>query len=77
MTGDITSAVRVGSRVRVRDEDGEEEFSIVGPEDAEPLKGSVSVDSPVGRALLGCIAGEVVKVRAPGGVRLVHIIAAD
>ncbi|HZU15384.1 MAG TPA: GreA/GreB family elongation factor [Candidatus Dormibacteraeota bacterium] len=67
--------VRVGSRVRVMDLDGEEEYEIVGREDADVVHGRISMDSPLAQALLGRSPGEQVKVRAPGGLRAVTILA--
>lgn len=60
--------VDLGSRVTVKDDDGiEEEYLIVGSVEAEPRRGLISNESPVGRALLGKRAGEHVSVTAPGG----------
>jgi transcription elongation factor GreA len=67
--------VRPGSWVSVRDDEGEDEFTIVHPEDADARLGRVSLDSPLGRALVGHSVGEQVVVRAPGGVRIVQLIA--
>jgi len=67
--------VRIGSRVRVRDVDGEAEFAVVGPEDADAIADRVSAESPLGRALLGRRLGEEVRFRAPGGVLAVTVIA--
>ncbi len=68
------STVRVGSLVRVRDRDGEEEYTIVGGEDADVVSHRISTESPLAMALLGHAAGEQVKVRAPGGLRAVTIL---
>lgn len=61
--------VDVGSRVTVLEEGQEapEVFQIVGPAEADPLKGKVSHESPLGQALLGRRAGDVVTVDAPAG----------
>jgi transcription elongation factor GreA len=67
---------RVGSRVRVRDEDGEAEFELAG-ELADPFQGKVSVDSPLGRALLGRRPEEQVQYRAPSSVLAVVVVAVD
>lgn len=67
--------VRVGSRVRLEDQDGETDFSVVRHEDADPFAGLVSAESPLGRALLGHSTGDRVNVRAPGGVRVVTVVA--
>lgn len=61
--------VDLGSRVTVLEEGQEtpEVFRIVGPAEADPLNGKVSHESPLGQALLGCRAGDVVTVDAPAG----------
>ena len=69
-----SSTVRLGSLVRVRDRDGEEEYTIVGGEDADVVSRRISSESPLAVALLGHAAGEKVKVRAPGGLRAVIIL---
>ena len=58
-----------GSFVKVRDmEDGfEEEYQIVGSQEANPMDGRISSDSPFGRSLLGHRVGETVVVDAPAG----------
>jgi transcription elongation factor GreA len=66
--------VQVGSRVTVRDEFGEEEYTIVGPAEVDVAKGRISMESPVGKALLGHRIGEEVKVQTPGGMRPVTIV---
>jgi len=66
--------IRIGSRVRVQDQDGEAEFTIVGPEDSDSAAGLISEHSPLGRALLGHAPGDRVDVRAPGGLRSVVVL---
>lgn len=46
----------------------DEKYTIVGSTEADPFNGFISNESPVGKALLGCSAGENVKVNAPKGV---------
>ena len=60
-------AVTLGSVVKVRDMDEgfEEEYTIVGSQEANPMQGRVSDDSPFGRALYGHVVGDKVKVDAP------------
>ncbi len=72
-------AVILGSRVTVRDEEtGEDEtYTIVGTTEADPFDGRISNESPVGKALLGHRAGEVVAVQTPGGVFRLRIVAVD
>ncbi|MDB5068264.1 MAG: greA [Chloroflexi bacterium] len=67
--------VRPGSRVRVRDADGEEEEStLVRKGEADPALGRISTGSPVGRALLGGRRGDEVTVQTPGGIRALTIV---
>jgi transcription elongation factor GreA len=68
------SQVRMGSRVRIRDHDGEAEFDIVPHEDADIAAERVSAESPIGRALLGRRLGDEVRFRAPGGVLSVTVV---
>lgn len=67
--------VRVGSRVRVRDADGEDEFTIVAECEADALADRISAESPFGRALLGHRAGDRVMFRAPVGIVGVTVVA--
>ncbi len=66
--------IRIGSRVRVRDSDRDAEYRIVAAEDADAAAGRLSAESPLGRALLGRQAGDLVQFRAPGGVLAVTVL---
>jgi transcription elongation factor GreA len=60
--------VTLGSRVTIEDADGVRSvFTIVGSTEADPRAGRVSNVSPIGRALLGATAGELVQVTTPRG----------
>jgi len=61
--------VHVGTTVVVLDVEFEEEetYAIVGSQEADPMNGRISEESPVGRALLGKKAGDEVEVEAPAG----------
>ena len=62
--------VGLGSAVTVVETDGSPEtFYIDGRTEADPLKGRISDESPLGRALLGHRTGDRVSVQAPGGTR--------
>ncbi len=65
-----TDEVRTGSHVKVCDvsDDSEEEYWIVGSQEADPYKGRISDESPFGRALIGSKLGDIVGVEAPCGV---------
>lgn len=60
--------VYFGAWVTVEDEDGQEaEYRIVGPDEADARTRAISMDSPMGRALLGREDGDEVTVRRPKG----------
>ena len=63
------SSIRLGSTVTVLDKEFNEEetYKIVGSQEADPMNGVISEDSPFGRALLGRNAGDDVVVDAPAG----------
>jgi transcription elongation factor GreA len=76
-TKSMAALVQGGSLVRVQDDDGEHEFAIVEPHEADASAGRVSIESPLGRAVLGHGVGECVLVRAPAGGRSVRIVAIE
>lgn len=55
-------------------EDDEEEYTIVGSAEADPLEGKISNDSPIAKGLLGKKVGDIVKIATPGGDMEVKII---
>ena len=71
--------VTIGSHVRVLDvdEDAEEEYTIVGSQEANPMEGCISDASPFGFALKGHKVGETVTVTAPVGELQFKIIAVE
>ena len=64
------NTIRLGSRIKVRDLEFDEdsEYEIVGSQEADPMGGRISEDSPFGRALLGKAIGDEVIVEAPAGI---------
>ncbi len=73
------NVVSVGTRVKVYDEEFDEEleYSIVGSTEADPDKNKISDESPVGKALIGKAAGDVVDVDTPGGTIQFKILSID
>ncbi|MFC4166646.1 transcription elongation factor GreA [Teichococcus aestuarii] len=67
--------VRFGATVTVIDEESEEEktYRIVGQYEADTKQGSISISSPLAKALLGKKLGDSVEVPAPGGARAYEI----
>lgn len=76
-TSDPHDAVQVGDWVTVVEEgfDEDERYHLVGPAEADPASGRISVESPLGRALLGAKLGESVRVNAPNGILSFKIVA--
>ncbi len=62
--------INIGCRVLIKDLEFDEEleYKIVGSTEANSLKGKISNESPVGKALIGAKKGEIVEVEAPTGV---------
>ncbi len=50
-------------------------YQIVGDDEADLKQGLISISSPIARALIGKVEGDVAEVRAPGGVKNDEIIA--
>ncbi|HYP58876.1 MAG TPA: transcription elongation factor GreA [Thermomicrobiales bacterium] len=61
-------SIHLGSVVTIVDSDGEEaSWTLVDPAEADTRAGSISTDSPVGRALMGRHPGDSATVETPGG----------
>jgi transcription elongation factor GreA len=66
-----TDAVTIGCTVTVAEEgEGPESFRIVGSAEADPTQGSISNESPLGRALIGKRVGDSARIRTPDGSSL-------
>jgi transcription elongation factor GreA len=63
-----SGVVEPGSTIEVEDDEGESiVYYLVGAVEADPSTGRISVESPVGRALVGKRAGDMVTVEVPAG----------
>jgi hypothetical protein len=62
--------VNVGSTVVVKDLDSgdEDEYTIVGSAEADPLSGKISNESPVGAGLIGLKVGDITEIEIPDGI---------
>jgi len=61
-------AIRLGTRITIRHEDGEEaSYLLVSPAEADPRRGRISEESPIGRALVGKKKNEEVTAETPSG----------
>lgn len=68
--------VRIGSKITVIEdsEDDPETFMLVGAAEANPTKGRISNESPLGGALLNKQVGDKVKIKAPMGEMIFTIV---
>lgn len=66
-----------GATVEVHEVDTAEEktYRLVGADEANPQKGWISIQSPVGRALVGKHIGETVEIHVPRGILTYEIIS--
>ncbi|MCE9586209.1 transcription elongation factor GreA [Candidatus Uhrbacteria bacterium] len=68
------SNVRVGTTVTVSVNGKEKSFTIVGSNEADPLAGKISNESPIGRTLLGAKVGDHVEVETPAGTAVYEVL---
>jgi len=63
------SKIKLGTEVTIFDITHNEQlcYTLVGPSEASLARGKLSVESPIGKALVGCTKGDVVEVQAPMG----------
>ena len=63
------NSINIGCQVKILDLEFEEEliYKIVGSTEANSLKGKISNESPVGKALLGKKVGDIAEVVVPAG----------
>jgi transcription elongation factor GreA len=73
----ISASGAMGTVVRVRDldEDDEWDYYLVDAVQADPVNDRISVQSPVGKALLGTVPGDKVEVETPGGMARYEIVS--
>ena len=66
-----------GSTVELEDEDSGAKvtYQIVGDDEADLKQGLVSISSPIARALIGKVEGDIAEVQAPGGLRSYEVMA--
>ncbi len=68
--------IRLGARIKIRHADGEEaSYLLVSPAEADPRRGRISEESPIGRALVGRKKNEEVTADTPSGPE--HLVVLD
>jgi transcription elongation factor GreA len=72
-----TGRVVFGATVELEEQDGSVAvtYQIVGEDEADIRSGRISVTSPIARALIGKVTGDVVDVAAPGKTRSYEIVS--
>ncbi len=72
-----TNNIVFGTVVQLLDLDTDEEvtYQLLGPEEADVKKGSISVLSPLGKSMLGKEVGDEIIVVTPGGKRTFEVMA--
>lgn len=70
-----TTTVNVGSHIKIRnDQNKEMEFFIVGSTEADPQRGLISNESPLGRAFVGRQVGDRIAIDVPRGTMSYEIL---
>ena len=72
------SKVRLGSSVKLKatvNGGKTKEFQVVGTVEADPLKGKLSDESPIGQALMGKKVGEEVEIKTPAETATYKIVS--
>ncbi len=72
--GTNDGTVRVGSTVKIKSNTREQEYTIVGPQEANPVKGLISNESPIGEALIGHEKGDEIDIITPVGKKTYKIL---
>ena len=63
-----SGVVFIGSHVTIQESNEEPEtYHLVGPTEADPRKGKISHESPIGRALIDKKVGDIAEAETPGG----------
>ena len=71
-----TDKVAIGSKVKIHNltKDITAVYNIVGSTESDPLKGKISDESPIGKALMGAKIGDTVSVDAPAGTISIKVL---
>ncbi len=67
--------IQFGATVVLETEEGNEKtVSLVGSDEVDPKRGLISLNSPLGKSLVGCAVGDEVEVQAPKGLVLYTVL---
>ena len=70
-----TGVVSLGTTVSIKycDDDEEDEYQIVGSQEADPFMSKISNESPIAKAIMNKKVGDIVEVESPNGVYKIEI----
>ena len=68
--------IKVGSNITIKyvEDEDEEEYSIVGTNEADPFENKISNESPIGKAIIGKKEGDTINVESPTGSYQIKIV---
>ncbi len=67
-----------GAVVTLEDQDGNPfKYKIVGPDELDPQKGHISIDAPLGRALLSKEVDSEIEIESPQGHKVFYVLAIE
>jgi transcription elongation factor GreA len=70
-----TGTIKIGSKVTIKEGSNPEmTFVLVGPQEADPINGRISFNSPIGEALIGHKKGDDIQAVTPVGVKIFTVI---
>lgn len=72
-TSKSKNSVQIGHTIKVKVNGKSKTYTIVGAQEANPLEGKISNESPLGSAFLGKHVGDKVEVSIPAGVQIFEI----
>jgi len=72
--GGAGDTVSVGSSIVVETGGKQRDYTIVGAQEADPLSGKISNESPLGAAFLGKKKGDTIDVRVPSGTQTYKVL---
>ncbi|MFN3162658.1 MAG: transcription elongation factor GreB [Pseudohongiellaceae bacterium] len=75
---DDTDRIYFGAYVTLEDEAGDSQrYRLVGPDEIDPQRGFISIDSPMAKALLGKRIDTEIEIETPNGHREYYVLAID
>ena len=71
------STITMGSKIKIKMDGKTKEFSIVGSQEADPVVGKISYESPMGKSFIGRKVGDKFEIEVPKGRIKIEIVAIE